>query len=103
MSTPRSGANQQIVLSLMSSLFDSFFGFIFWGVAYFRMRKADGKVAFLQDKSLWSCVVAASNVFIIILGLFFLTLGTYASVEGILEAFRSGTVGNPFKCTSEGL
>lgn len=30
------------LLSLMSSLFDSFFGFIFWGVAYFRMRKADG-------------------------------------------------------------
>jgi len=26
------------LLSLMSSLFDSFFGFIFWGVAYLRMR-----------------------------------------------------------------
>lgn len=33
------------LLSLMSSLFDSFFGFIFWGIAYFRMRKADGVVA----------------------------------------------------------
>lgn len=29
------------LLSLMSSLFDSFFGFIFWGVAYLRMRRAD--------------------------------------------------------------
>ncbi|OAL54567.1 hypothetical protein IQ07DRAFT_640076 [Pyrenochaeta sp. DS3sAY3a] len=29
------------LLSLMSSLFDSFFGFIFWGVAYMRMRKVD--------------------------------------------------------------
>lgn len=29
------------LLSLMSSLFDSFFGFIFWGTAYIRMRKAD--------------------------------------------------------------
>src|SRR5271155_917935 len=29
------------LLSLMSSLFDSFFGWIFWGVAYLRMRKSD--------------------------------------------------------------
>jgi len=35
-------ADSPPVLSLMSSLFDSFFGFIFWGVAYFRMRKVDG-------------------------------------------------------------
>lgn len=39
------------LLSLMSSLFDSFFGFIFWGIAYFRMRKADGSVALLKDRS----------------------------------------------------
>jgi hypothetical protein len=35
----------------MSSLFDSFFGFIFWGIAYFRMRKADGSVALVGDRS----------------------------------------------------
>jgi hypothetical protein len=35
----------------MSSLFDSFFGFIFWGVAYFRMRKADGSMAVLKEQS----------------------------------------------------
>jgi hypothetical protein len=39
------------VLSLMSSLFDSFFGFIFWGVAYFRMRKADGSISLLKDRT----------------------------------------------------
>ncbi|KAK0652797.1 amino acid transporter [Cercophora newfieldiana] len=91
------------LLSLMSSLFDSFFGFIFWGVAYFRMRKADGRTAFLQDKTLWGYTLAISNVLIILIGMFFLTLGTYASVEGIMEAFESGSVGNPFTCASEGL
>lgn len=35
----------------MSSLFDSFFGFIFWGVAYFRMRRVDGSLSFTQDRS----------------------------------------------------
>lgn len=35
----------------MSSLFDSFFGFIFWGVAYFRMRRADGSFPILKDRS----------------------------------------------------
>jgi len=91
------------VLSLMSSLFDSFFGFIFWGAAYFQMRKADGRVVFLQDKSLWGWTLAIFNAFIILIGVFFLTLGTYASVEGIKEAFQSGSVGDPFTCTSAGL
>lgn len=87
----------------MSSLFDSFFGFIFWGVAYFRMRKADGTVVFLQDKSLWGYTLAITNAFIILIGVFFLTLGTYATVEGIIEAFESGNVGNPFTCTAVGV
>lgn len=91
------------LLSLMSSLFDSFFGFIFWGVAYFRMRKADGKVALLQDQSVSSYILAAFNIFIILTGIFFLTVGTYGSVEGIIEAFEAGNVGSAFACTSVGL
>jgi len=37
------------LLSLMSSLFDSFFGFIFWGVAYLRMRRV-GMLCFCRSK-----------------------------------------------------
>ena len=87
----------------MSSLFDSFFGFIFWGVAYFRMRKADGKLAIVQERSLWGYFVAGFNVFIILIGFFFLTAGTYVSVEGIIEAFESGSVGSVFSCASRAL
>ncbi|ETS76413.1 hypothetical protein PFICI_11800 [Pestalotiopsis fici W106-1] len=91
------------LLSLMSSLFDSFFGFIFWGVAYFRMRRADGSVAITGDRSFRGWFEGALNIIIIITGFFFLTAGTYASVEGILLEFEAGTVGSVFQCTSNGI
>lgn len=110
----------------MSSLFDSFFGFIFWGLAYFRMRKADGVVASAARRWLegglnivrtmerggqpCSCPCSRGSTrtdalcqLIVITGVFFLTCGTYASVEGIMESFRSGTVGSVFQCTNNGI
>ncbi|KAM7196258.1 amino-acid permease [Naviculisporaceae sp. PSN 640] len=97
------------LLSLMSSLFDSFFGFIFWGVAYFRMRKADGKLGLSgKDSSEGSgkvtrFLLGSLNIFIILVGIFFLTVGSYASVEGIIDEFTTGTVGSVFTCSSNGL
>ena len=87
----------------MSSLFDSFFGFIFWGVAYFRMRKVDGGIAFLKEKSVVGVVMAALNAVIILIGFFFLTAGTYVSVQSIVDGFHSGAVGSVFSCASNGL
>ncbi|CAI4213900.1 unnamed protein product [Parascedosporium putredinis] len=43
------------LLSLMSSLFDSFFGFIFWGVAYIRMRRATYGAKFWATRGFRSC------------------------------------------------
>jgi len=60
------------LLSLMSSLFDSFFGFIFWGLAYIRMRRVDGGIQWLKEQSLYGYSMLALNVVIIIIGLFFL-------------------------------
>ncbi|KAL1847372.1 hypothetical protein VTK73DRAFT_10377 [Phialemonium thermophilum] len=91
------------LLSLMSSLFDSFFGFVFWGVAYFRMRKADGGLALLKQGNVVGYIMAALNVAIIVIGFFFLTAGTYASVQAIVDEFRSGAVGGVFSCASNGL
>ncbi|KAI1085808.1 transmembrane amino acid transporter protein-domain-containing protein [Whalleya microplaca] len=91
------------LLSLMSSLFDSFFGFIFWGVAYFRMRKADGALALLRTGSVrgWSeCIL---NIVIILTGFFFLTGGTYATVQEIVDEYRAGTVGTAFQCASNAI
>jgi hypothetical protein len=92
----------------MSSLFDSFFGFIFWGVAYFRMRKADGTISVSgRDTGGGSRTAAfllgSLNIFIILIGVFFLTVGSYASVEGIIEEFRLGSVRSVFTCASNGL
>ena len=88
----------------MSSLFDSFFGFIFWGVAYFRMRRADGSIALVREEhTVAGYLLGALNVVIILIGLFFLTAGTYASVESIVQQFESGAVGGVFSCASNGL
>jgi hypothetical protein len=85
----------------MSSLFDSFFGWIFWGVAYFRMRRADGSIALVKDRSLSGYLLGALNVFIILVGVFFVTVGTYASVQGIIDDFVPGST--VFTCKSNGL
>lgn len=90
------------VLSLMSALFDSFFGFIFWGVAYFRMRKVDGSLALMKQRGIWGYAEAALNVLIILTGILFLGPGTYASVESILIDFDPSS-GGVFSCASNGL
>ena len=79
------------LLSLMSSLFDSFFGFIFWGVAGIRMRQADRKNNRLLDAFDW---------LMILIGLFFLTAGTYTSVESITEGYAAGDFGGAFSCAA---
>ncbi|KJZ73877.1 hypothetical protein HIM_06770 [Hirsutella minnesotensis 3608] len=90
------------LLAVMSSLFDSWFGFIFWGVAYFRMRKADRKVG-RTSSPIFDYLSMALNVVIILTGFFFLTAGTYASVQGIIDSFHAGEVGGVFSCKSNGL
>ncbi|MCJ1367370.1 hypothetical protein MMC16_006503 [Acarospora aff. strigata] len=91
------------LLSLMSSLFDSFFGFIFWGVAYLRMRKADYGPGFYKRRGIRGIFGFAINIIIIIIGIFMLGVGTYASVDSILLSYRSGSVGSVFSCRSNGL
>jgi hypothetical protein len=43
------------------------------------------------------------NVLIIIFGLFFLTAGTYASVQSIISSFEDHLVSGVFTCASNGL
>ena len=68
------------LLSLMSSLFDSFFGFIFWGTAYLRMRQADYGEGFITKRGIRGIAGFVLNVLIILIGLFMLTGGTYVGV-----------------------
>ncbi len=67
------------------------------------MRKADGKIALVREHTVSGYLMGGLNVFIILMGFFFLTLGTHASVVGIIDDFEAGTVGSVFACSSKGL
>ncbi|RBQ64876.1 hypothetical protein FVER14953_07486 [Fusarium verticillioides] len=88
--------------SFMSSLFNCWFGFIFWALAYFRMRNADRKFGRKRNPVLDALSVAL-NVVIMLTGALYLTLGTYVSVQGIIDQFRAGQVSSVFSCKSNGL
>lgn len=68
------------LLSLMSALFDSFFGWLFWGVAYIQMRRADLGPSFYSRRGLRGWTGLVVNMLIIGVGFFFLTAGTYVSL-----------------------
>ncbi|KAJ5160310.1 uncharacterized protein N7482_007314 [Penicillium canariense] len=115
------------LLSIMSSLFDSFFGFIFWGVAYIRMRSEDYGPDFYKTRGLRGWLGFLFNVFLIFVGIFFLGPGTYvstihsmilflipsslthlhfflqASVMSVVRSYQSGTVAGIFSCASNAL
>lgn len=67
------------LLGIMSSLFDSFFGFIFWGVAYMRMRAADYGPDFYKTRGIRGWLGFLVNSCLIVIGFFFLGPGTYVS------------------------
>ncbi|KAI0166082.1 amino-acid permease [Xylariaceae sp. FL1272] len=90
------------LLSLLSSLFDSFFGFIFWGLAYLRMRNADG-ISLFKERSVRGIVEGWFNVFLIVAGIFVLTVGTYATVQDIVWNYESGSFGRAWSCASNGI
>ncbi|KAK8846528.1 hypothetical protein IAR55_005614 [Kwoniella newhampshirensis] len=83
-------------LGIMSSAFDSFFGFIFWAVAYFHLNR---------DR-LWAgpkrITYTILNIIIFFLGLFMLGPGLYTSVDAIVADY-SGTVRTAFTCASNAL
>lgn len=86
----------------MASLFNCWFGFIFWGLAYFRMRSADQRVG-KERRSLLDYMSIMLNIILILVGFLYLTLGTYVSVQGIIDQFREGNVSGVFSCRSNGL
>ncbi|KFA56008.1 hypothetical protein S40293_03980, partial [Stachybotrys chartarum IBT 40293] len=71
------------------------FGFMFWGVAYFRMRKVDLADTEVDRRRgpLHDFLSVSLNIFIILVGAFFLTFGTYASVESIVDEFKANSIG----------
>jgi hypothetical protein len=91
------------LLSLMSSLFDSFFGFIFWGVAYIRLRRERYGVDFWKTRGLRGYAGFFFNIILCFIGLLFLTAGTYATVQSIIDGYKADGFGGPFTCADNGL
>lgn len=91
------------LLSLMSSLFDSFFGFIFWGVAYYRMRRETYGPDFWKNRGIRGFAGIVFNIILCLIGLLFLTAGTYATVQSIIDGYRQASFGGPFSCADNGL
>lgn len=85
------------LLSLMSSLFDSFFGWIFWGVAYLRMRKADLGPQFYKKRGIRGWIGFIVNIFIILVGLFFLGAGTYVSFPRVCFQHDTELIGGVYR------
>ncbi|KAL3420696.1 neutral amino acid [Phlyctema vagabunda] len=91
------------LLSLMSSLFDSFFGFIFWAVAWYRMKRVDDGPDWYKKQTPYGYMMLVLNVLIFGTGVFFLTVGTYTSVQSIIDSYAAGAVGGVFTCADNGL
>ncbi|KAJ7579073.1 transmembrane amino acid transporter protein-domain-containing protein [Mycena floridula] len=83
------------MLSLMSSLFDGWFGFIFWGMAYLQMTP--GSKRWSSPLRIFETLV---NYFFILLGGYVLVAGTYVSIKSIIVDSAGGHV---FSCASNAL
>jgi hypothetical protein len=80
-------------LSLLGAAFDSFFGFIFFAVAYWNLFK--GKFFAGPFRSLMTVI----HVIVMFSGLFLLGPGLYAAVEAIIADY-SGGVQPAFSCAN---
>jgi len=80
-------------LSLLGAAFDSFFGFLFFAVAYWQMY--NGRLF----NGLARSVKTVTHLFIMLCGLFLLGPGLYAAVEAIKDDY-SGAVKPSFSCAN---
>ncbi|TVY42629.1 N amino acid transport system protein [Lachnellula subtilissima] len=80
-------------LSLLGATFDSFFGFIYFAVAYWQLYK--GKLFNGVGRS----VLTVIHIFVMAVGLFLLGPGLYAAVEAIIADYSGGTR-HAFSCAN---
>ncbi|KAF2131228.1 putative amino acid transporter [Dothidotthia symphoricarpi CBS 119687] len=80
-------------LSLLGAAFDSFFGFIFFAVAYWQLHKTH------LFSGLFRSVKTVTHIFVMMCGLFLLGPGLYAAVKAIMDDY-SGGVNPAFSCAN---
>ncbi|GAA6010241.1 hypothetical protein JCM10207_005683 [Rhodosporidiobolus poonsookiae] len=84
------------MLSLIACLFDSWFGYIMWCVAWFQLYKGN------YTSSPWRMFEMVLAVAFAITGIFFFTAGTYASAQSIANSYAAGAVKTPFTRANTG-
>jgi hypothetical protein len=80
-------------LSLLGSVFDSQYGFIFWAIAYYQLFKGRFFTSKLRT------LITVAHAIIMVMGLFLLGPGVYAAVEAIREDY-AGAVRPAFACAN---
>ncbi|KAJ6583488.1 transmembrane amino acid transporter protein-domain-containing protein [Mycena vulgaris] len=86
------------MLSLMSSLFDGWFGFIYWAMAYLILYPPSERW-----NGTWRSAETLLNYFLILFGLYMTVAGTYVSVQSIIDSYKAAQVGSVFTCASNAL
>lgn len=67
------------------------------------MRKADHGPNFWRTRGIKGYLGFVVNILCILIGVFFLFGGTYASVQSIIDGYKSAGFGGPFSCDGNGL
>jgi hypothetical protein len=80
-------------LSLLGAAFDSFFGFIFFAVAYWQLYQEN------LFAGVFRSTMTAIHILVMFVGLFLLGPGLYAAVEAIMADYSSGTT-PAFSCAN---
>lgn len=80
-------------LSLLGAAFDSFFGFIYFAVAYYVLHKGE------LFKGVWRSLSTVTHGLVMICGLFLLGPGLYAAVQAVINDYSS-TVSPAFSCNN---
>lgn len=83
-------------LSLLSAAFDSFFGFIFFAIAYWTLYRGS------LFNGMGRAAMTVTHAFIMVVGLFILGPGLYAAVKAIIADY-SGSITPAFTCANAAL
>ncbi|CUM53572.1 unnamed protein product [Debaryomyces tyrocola] len=100
------------LLSLMCSLFDCWFGFVFWGVAFFKLKRlhysklGESKlsvVKIFQKATLVGKIEVLINIFLIGIGIYILGPGLYSTIQSIILSYQANAYGSVFSCASNAI
>lgn len=93
-----------LVVALVAAIFGAFTGYIFWGWANIVMRHTDRRAGLPRDNRWKDYAHYVLNAVIIVIGaVFYLGIGTFATVAQITDRFRAGEVSRVFSCKSDAL